>query len=88
VLKHHGYNLKHNFGHGTNHANEIFCMLNLLAFLFHGIQQLVDEDYKQARASFGRRVDFFWALRYETNRYLHENWHNLFMALAGKAPDG
>jgi hypothetical protein len=88
VLKHHGYNLKHNFGHGKNHANEIFCMLKLLAFLFHGIQQLVDEDYKKARASFGRRVDFFWALRDETHRNLHENWHDLFMTLSGKPPDG
>jgi hypothetical protein len=39
VLKHHGYNLKHNFGHGENHANEVFCLLNLLAFLFNGIQE-------------------------------------------------
>jgi hypothetical protein len=59
VLKHHGYNLKHNFGHGGNHANEVFCMLNLLAFLFHGIQELTDEDYRRARAFFGRKDDFF-----------------------------
>jgi hypothetical protein len=88
VLKHRGYNLKHNFGHGENHANEIFCMLNLLGFLFHGIQDLVDEDYKRARASFGRRDAFFWALRYETSRYLHQDWHELLVTIAGDAPDG
>jgi hypothetical protein len=27
VLKNHGYNLEHNFGHGQNHASEIFCLL-------------------------------------------------------------
>jgi hypothetical protein len=50
--------LKHNFGHGKNHANEIFRLPNLPAFLFHGIQQLADGDYKAARAAFGRRADF------------------------------
>jgi hypothetical protein len=88
VLKHRGYNLKHNFGHGKNHASEIFCMLNLLAFLFHGIQDLADEDYKIARASFGRRDAFFWALRYEASRYLHTDWHSLLLTIAGEPPDG
>jgi hypothetical protein len=88
VLKHRGYNLEHNFGHGKNHAAEIFCMLNLLAFLFHGIQDLVDEDYKMARTSFGRRDAFFAALRYEVCRYLHLDWHILLLTIAGEAPDG
>jgi len=89
VLKHRGYNLKHNFGHGENHASEVFCLLNLLAFLFHGIQDNADEDYKKARASFGRRDAFFWALRYEMSRYLHDDWHDFFLTIAGEeAPDG
>jgi hypothetical protein len=41
VLKNYGYNLKHNFGHGQNYADEIFCLLDLAAFLFHGIQRLI-----------------------------------------------
>jgi hypothetical protein len=53
VLKHHGYNLKYNFGHGENHANGVFCLLNVPAFLFHGIQGLADEDYRKARAFSG-----------------------------------
>ena len=65
VLKHRGYNLEHNFGHGENHASEIFCLLNVFSYLMHGIQDIVDEDYKKARASFGRRDAFFWGLRYE-----------------------
>jgi hypothetical protein len=88
ILKRRGYNLEHNFGHGKNHANEIFCQLNLLAFLFHGIQDHVDEDYRKARGSFGRRDDFFAALRYEVSRYLHENWHDLLLTVAGLPPDG
>jgi hypothetical protein len=37
VLKHQGYNLEHTIRHGKNHAGENFCLLNLLAFLFHTI---------------------------------------------------
>jgi hypothetical protein len=44
-----------------------------LAFLFHGIRRLVDDKYRKACNSFGRKVDFFWALRYEANRYFHKN---------------
>jgi hypothetical protein len=51
VLKRRGYNLEHNFGHGKNHASEIFCLLNLMSFLFHGIQDLADEDYMGSEAS-------------------------------------
>ena len=60
VLKNRGYNLQHNFGHGANHASEIFCLLNLLGFMLHSIQDLVDLTYRQARCSFGRRDAFFW----------------------------
>jgi hypothetical protein len=28
VLKKHGYNPEHNFGHGNNHACEIYAVLN------------------------------------------------------------
>jgi len=83
VLKNRGYNLKHNFGHGKNHASEIFCLLNLLSFLMHSIQDSIDLLYQAARSSFGRRDAFFWALRYEMSRYLHPNWSSLFSSLAG-----
>jgi hypothetical protein len=37
---------------------------------------------------FGRKDDFFRTLRYGTARYLHETWHDLFLAVYGNAPDG
>jgi hypothetical protein len=88
VLKCRGYNLEHNFGHGEKHAADIYCLLNILAFLFHSIQELRDEDYQAARKSFGRRDAFFWAARYEICRYLHDDWSVFFLTLAGQAPDG
>jgi hypothetical protein len=86
VLKNRGYNLEHNFGHGKNHASEIFCILNLLSFLLHSIQDTVDLDYQAARNSFGRRDAFFWGMRYEMSRYLHPDWHSFLAAIAGVDP--
>jgi hypothetical protein len=88
VLKHWGYNREHNFGHGKEHASEIFCLLNLWAFLFHRIQDKVDKAYREARGSLGRMDAFFWAFRYEINRYLHDTWQGLFLTLVDNAPDG
>jgi hypothetical protein len=88
VLKCRGYNLEHNFGHGQSHAADVYCLLNVLAFLFHGIQELVDEDYRAARGAFGRRDALFWAFRYEISRGLHEDWASFFLTVAGKVPDG
>jgi hypothetical protein len=87
VLSRRGYNLSHNFGHGKNHASELFCLLNVLSYLLHGIQDLADEKYRKARASFGRRDAFFWALRYEMSRYLHTGWTDFLLTIAGDAPD-
>jgi hypothetical protein len=46
VLKNHGYNLKHNFGHGKTYASEMYCLLNLLAFQMHSLLDINDEDYQ------------------------------------------
>jgi hypothetical protein len=88
ALKSHGYNVEHNFGHGQKHANRIFCPLNLLAFLFQGIQRLSDGGCGKACRSFGRKIDFFRALRYEASRYFHKNRGSLFLAVSGHPPDG
>jgi len=41
----------------------MYCLLNLLAFLWHGILMLLDEDYQRARASAHRLDEFFNYLR-------------------------
>jgi hypothetical protein len=87
-LKHHGYKLEHNCGHGENHAAEMFCMLKLLCFLIHGLQDLADEDYKKARSNFSSRQEFFGALRHEISFHLYSSWDELFSLLAEVAPDG
>ncbi|MDR3312282.1 MAG: ISNCY family transposase [Spirochaetaceae bacterium] len=88
VLKNHGYNLEHNFGHGKNHASEIFCLLNLLSFQFHTILGLVDEGYQSARASISRRDEFFNHLRAALRYGLHDNWQQFIIFVRHGPPDG
>ena len=59
VLKTKGYHLEHNFGHGSQHLAALLLSLNLLAFLFHTVLDLVDEQYRAIRQKLGRRTTFF-----------------------------
>jgi hypothetical protein len=63
VLKNYGYHLEHNFGHGERHTCEIYCILNLLAFLVHTLMALCDKTFIVARSYFRRRDEFFNTLR-------------------------
>ena len=74
VLKNHGYNLEHNFGHGETYACEMYCLLNLLSFQMHSILDLNDEDYQKARTIGGRRDEFFNGLRLLMRIKLFESW--------------
>lgn len=59
VLKTKGYHLEHNFGHGSQHLASLLLSLNLLAFLFHTVLDLVDERYRAIRQELGKRSTFF-----------------------------
>jgi len=89
VLKHHGYHLEHNFGHGQEHACEIYVLLNLLAFQMHGILLLLDEGYQKARGSIRRRDEFFAGLRLIFSRFLFQSWEEFIGFIAqDDEPDG
>ena len=88
VLKNHGYNLEHNFGHGQEYASEMFCLLNLLAFLWHGILWLADEGYRNARAWAGRRDEFFNELRAALRWAFHESWEQMMIRAGPEEPPG
>jgi hypothetical protein len=79
VLKNHGYNLKHNFGHGKDHASEMYCFLNLLAFQMHSLLDINDEDYRKARACAGSRDEFFNELRYVMRFKLFDTWQQMIV---------
>lgn len=78
VLKTKGYNLEHNFGHGDGHLANVFFTLNLLAFLVHTAQHLVNEAYRLLRETLAVRRTFFNDLKALTRYIVFESWESLF----------
>jgi len=74
TLKNQGYHLEHNFGHGSENLSEALFLLNLLAFFFHQIFELLDELYQQARAGFSARREYWNAIRNSFRMFLFKNW--------------
>lgn len=87
VLKTKGYHLEHNFGHGKKHLSTILVTLNLLAFLFHTVLQLVEQSYQQIRKRRGARKTFFNDIRTLTTYFLFDSWQHLIaFMLSESAP--
>jgi hypothetical protein len=77
TLKTKGYNLEHNFGHGTRHLANLLLTLNLIAFLFHTVLELFDARYRLLRTSLGRRATFFNDIRALTRYHYYDSWQAL-----------
>ena len=77
VLKTKGYHLEHNFGHGQQHLANFMLTLNLLAFLFHTLLNLLDEQYRAVRQELVARQDFFNDLRALLRYMVFDNWKHL-----------
>lgn len=78
VLKNHGYNLEHNFGHGQNYLCELLLSLNLLAFLFHTVLDLVSYTYQKVRELLVTRATFFKDIRTLLKYLWFKDWSHLF----------
>lgn len=78
VLKTKGYNLNHNFGHGERYLANVFFTLNLLAFLIHTAQHLVNEAYRLLRETLSVRRTFFNDLKALTRYMVFDSWESLF----------
>lgn len=79
ILKTKGYHIEHNFGHGHQHLASLLLSLNLLAFLFHTILDLVDEQYRAIRQKLGRRRTFFQDLEALLRYFTFETWDEVFL---------
>ena len=77
VLKTKGYHIEHNFGHGSQHLASLLLSLNLLAFLFHTVLDLVDEQYRAIRQALGTRRRFFQDLDALLRYFQFENWDDV-----------
>jgi hypothetical protein len=74
VLKTKGYHIEHNFGHGSQYLASLLLSLNLLAFLFHTVLDLVDEQYRAIRQALGRRQTFFQDLEALLRYFQFDSW--------------
>jgi hypothetical protein len=86
VLKNNGYNLEHNFGHGKKNLSAVFVSLNLLAFAFHTVCDLLDALWRRAMAKMGTRSRFFENLRSLTSFVIFPSWNDLLGTLAFARP--
>ena len=77
VLKTKGYHLEHNFGHGLQHLASFLLTLNLLAFLFHTILELVDAKYRLLRQHLATRRTFFNDIQTLTRYLYFDSWQHL-----------
>ena len=87
VLKHRGYHLEHNFGHGKKTLASVLVALNLLAFALHGACDLIETLWQRARQRLGSRIRMFEHLRTITCYRVFPSWTALMTLLAtGSAP--
>ena len=78
TLKTKGYHLEHNFGHGHQDLANVLASLNILAFLIHTIQELLEPAYQRLRRALGARKTFFNDLRALTRYMVFDSWDDLF----------
>jgi hypothetical protein len=92
TLKTKGYHFEHNFGHGQNYLSCTLLSLNVLAFLFHTVLELLDKRVALLRASLPRRDTFYQHLAALTQYWQFENWRHLVLfmlqGLGLEDPDG
>ena len=86
VLKHKGYHLEHNFGHGKKTLASVLVVLNLLAFAMHTAGDLIETAWRMARARAGTRIGLFQTLRVLTVYQLFSSWDDLFTLLTTDPP--
>ncbi len=77
VLKTKGYHLEHNFGHGKQYLASFLLTLNLLAFLFHTVFDLLDAKYRLLRQALGARQTFFNDIKTLTRYLYFPSWQHL-----------
>jgi hypothetical protein len=81
-MKNHGYELEHNFGHGETFLAMTLAALNLLAFAWHSVLDLVEPKWQAARQAAAKRSSFFAHLLTLTTYVVFPSWPIFLKALA------
>lgn len=79
TLKTKGYHLEHNFGHGKQHLAQTLLSLNILAFLFHTVLELLDSRCALIRRTLPRRDTFFQHLSVLTQYMCFDGWQQMML---------
>jgi hypothetical protein len=58
VMKNHGYELEHNFGHGKKFLAMTLAALNLLALAWHSALDIVEPPWQAARQAAAKRSTY------------------------------
>jgi hypothetical protein len=82
VMKNHGYELEHNFGHGETFLAMTLVALNLLAFAWHVALDLLEPPWQAAREAAAKRTSFFAHLLTLTAYVVFPSWAVFLEALA------
>ena len=87
VQKNQGYELTHNYGHGKQTLSMVFYMLNLLAFIAHGILDRGDRLYQRCIATTSRR-ELWHTLRTAMRMILVPSWAQMLLLYLDEAHPG
>jgi len=74
VMKNHGYELEHNFGHGKKFLARTLAALNLLAFAWHTVLDMLEPPWQAARQAAAKRTSFFAHLLTLTTYVVFPSW--------------
>lgn len=77
TLKNQGYNIEHNYGHGSQNLSFNFYLLILLAFFFHQIFELTDHLFKICRKKLGSKRYLWECLRQGIRLIIFKTWQQL-----------
>jgi len=82
VMKNHGYELQHNFGHGQTFLAMTLAALNLLAFAWHSALDIIEPPWQAARQTAVTRSSFFAHILTLTTYVVFPSWGAVLEALA------
>ncbi|KKL80221.1 hypothetical protein LCGC14_2006930 [marine sediment metagenome] len=76
-LKTKGYHFEHSFGHGNQYLSRTLLSMNILAFLFHTVLELLDDSCAWLRKTLPRRDTFFQHIAALTQYLCFAGWESL-----------
>jgi hypothetical protein len=79
TLKTKGYHFEHNFGHGQTYLSQTLLSLNVIAFLFHILIELMDSRCALLRSTLPRRDTFFQHISTLTQYWCFDSWVALML---------